>query len=90
MTSNPQLAKLEAVLEPLQKAAAKAAKSAETPFEWERVRTLKRRATLLKMMVSESAREHDPAMLARAMRGQGVPLFENSHALGDDIAVKYL
>lgn len=44
----------------------------------------RRSLTAMKMVAAERARESDPTMVARAMRGQGVPLLTNRHAIGED------
>ena len=44
--------------------------------------------TAVKMIAAEHARERDPGTMARIMRGQGVPLVTNRHALGDDPGVQ--
>lgn len=37
-----------------------------------------------KMIANENRRERDPEVLMRTMKGLGVPLLTNSHALPDD------
>jgi len=44
----------------------------------------RRQRTLVKMIASEHARDRDPGLLMRSLRGQGVPLLSNRHALPDD------
>lgn len=52
------------------------------------LREAKYRLVSLKMMAAENARERDPATVARAMRGMGVPLLSNRHALRDDPSLR--
>lgn len=44
--------------------------------------------TGVKMIAAENAREVDPQMTTRALRGQGVPLLTNRNALPDDVALR--
>ena len=46
------------------------------------------RLTAMKFVVAENARERDPSLTARALRGQGVPLVTNRHALRDDPSLR--
>ncbi|HVA05517.1 MAG TPA: hypothetical protein VNG12_02130, partial [Acidimicrobiales bacterium] len=43
--------------------------------------------TAIKMIATENARERDPQMTTRSLRGQGVPLLSNRHALPEDVAL---
>lgn len=54
----------------------------------EELRAAKRQLTMLKMIASENARERDPQMVSRALRGQGVPLLSNRRALPDDSSLR--
>ncbi|MDA8297420.1 MAG: hypothetical protein M0004_12690 [Actinomycetota bacterium] len=48
------------------------------------LRQAQQQLTTMKMIAAENARERDPGYAMRALRGQGVPLLTNRHALGDD------
>ena len=50
----------------------------------EELSATRRRLASLKMMVAEQARQRDPGSVMRSVRGQGVPLLSNRHALPDD------
>jgi hypothetical protein len=52
------------------------------------LREARHRLTTLKMVVAEQAREADPALVMRSLRGQGVPLLSNRHALRDDPSLR--
>jgi hypothetical protein len=52
--------------------------------------TARHQRTAIKMIASENARERDPAATTRALRGQGVPLLGNRHALPEDAALRSL
>jgi hypothetical protein len=54
----------------------------------EELRTAKHQLTTMKMIAAEGARERDPQMTSRALRGQGVPLLTNRRALPDDASLR--
>ena len=87
-----------AVLDPFEEEVAEAEKAlakahkAEDPYAvaaaQHKLREARYRRTALKMVVAENAREADPALVMRSLRGQGVPLLSNRHALRDDPSLR--
>ena len=87
-----------AVLDPFEdevaeaeKALAKAAKAGDEyaiAAAKTKLREARFRLTGLKMVAAENARERDPALVMRSLRGQGVPLLSNRHALRDDPSLR--
>jgi hypothetical protein len=53
-----------------------------------KLREARFRRTALKMVAAENARERDPALVMRSLRGQGVPLLTNRHALRADPSLR--
>ena len=87
-----------AVLDPFEEEVADAeravekAKKAQDPYAvaaaQTKLREARYRLTALKMVAAENARERDPALVMRSLRGQGVPLLTNRHALRADPSLR--
>jgi hypothetical protein len=87
----PALGQFEREVEKAQEQLARARKSGDTYGIAAASTALKEaqyRLTGLKMVAAENARERDPAAVMRSLRGQGVPLLSNRHALRDDPSLR--
>lgn len=76
-------ARVEAAERDLEKAKREGNEWAKTAARRELLEATNQR-THAKMMASEGARQRDVGLITRSMRGQGVPLLTNRHALPDD------